>query len=258
MNTAAITIDEITRKARLEEVVAEQARIIQQNNTQTKAASIAAMDNKRETSHQRDNQRYNRTKPKEDGGSRRCFYCGYDYPLKGACPAKERKCKVCNEKGHFSVSRYCNKRIRTIDQREDREETDQATGNTRDAYQFTIKSENSTRPVCNIRMEGSIIKILIDSGAGSNVIDEETFRGLKKAPILKQARTKIYAFNSEQAIPVVGEFETWIELEGKTCKDEFIVVKGSPGNLLSFKTARRLDAFNLEIRKKTRKMFQLI
>ena len=46
---------------------------------------------------------------------------------------------------------------------------------------------------------------------------------------------------------VKGEFRTRIELEGQRCVDEFLVVEGAPGNLLSFKTARRLNAFGLEI-----------
>jgi hypothetical protein len=88
---------------------------------------------------------------------------------------------------------------------------------------------------------------LIDSGAGSNVIDEKTYQQMKNAPKLKNTRMKIFAFNSNNAIPVLGEFEDIIELEGRRCKDEFLVVKGAPGNLLSFKTAKLLDAFSLDI-----------
>lgn len=60
---------------------------------------------------------------------------------------------------------------------------------------------------------------------------------------MKPAKTKIYAFDSNRAIPIIGEFTTWIELEGRSCRDEFLIVEGSPGNLLSFKTARKMDAF---------------
>jgi hypothetical protein len=70
---------------------------------------------------------------------------------------------------------------------------------------------------------------------------------MKNAPKLKNTRMKIFAFNSNNAIPVLGEFEDIIELEGIRCKDELLVVKGAPGNLLSFKTAKLLDAFSLDI-----------
>jgi hypothetical protein len=63
---------------------------------------------------------------------------------------------------------------------------------------------------------------------------------LKVRPKLKTAKTKIYAFDSKRAIPVIGEFETWIELRDKARMDEFIAVEETPGNLLSFKTARKL------------------
>jgi hypothetical protein len=63
---------------------------------------------------------------------------------------------------------------------------------------------------------------------------------------MKPAKTKIYAFDSNRAIPVIGEFTTWKELEGKSFRDEFLIVEGSPGNLLSFKMARKMDAFSLD------------
>jgi hypothetical protein len=78
----------------------------------------------------------------------------------------------------------------------------------------------------NIRLNGSTIKILIDSGSGSNVKDEATFKTFTKQPEIKPAKTKIYAFDSNRALPVIGEFVTWIELEGNSCKDEFFVVEG--------------------------------
>ena len=77
------------------------------------------------------------------------------------------------------------------------------------------------KPVCELKIQGNNIKILIDSGAGSNVIDEKTYNQMKVAPRINKARTKIYAFNCDQEIPVVGKFKTEIELEGKTCSAEF-------------------------------------
>ena len=117
----------------------------------------------------------------------------------------------------------------------------------RDKYLFTIEGNADLRPLTTIKINGCYVKILIDSGSGSNVIDEVTFYKLCDKPKLKATSTRIYAFDSKREIPVKGEFRTRIELEGQRCVDEFLVVVGAPGNLLSFKTARRLNAFGLEI-----------
>ena len=88
LNTAAISIDEITQRARTEEVVINQAKWIQtQNNTQVKQETIAAVGQRQAAC---DN-RYDRPKYTSDRQKGRCFSCGYDYPHKGECPAKRRK-----------------------------------------------------------------------------------------------------------------------------------------------------------------------
>ena len=257
LGTPGITIDQIVQKARTEEVVADQARLIhKQNNTQDRNESIAATGKQQTIKrHTAEGGKYYRSN-NNTNSNRRCFSCGYDYPHKGECPAKERKCKVCNEKCHFSVSKFCKKRINTIEKHkeqnsEDEEDNFSDNGRLMDEhgtheYLFTINSSD-TRPFCKINIRNNSVRILIDSGAGSNIINEKTFNQMRNAPTLNKVKLKIYAFNSNIEIPVLGGFEETIELEGKTCKDEFLVVKGAPGNLLSFKTARLLDAFSLDI-----------
>ena len=85
LNTPAITIDQITQKARSEEVVAIQAKSIQEQNynTQARSEGIAAVNNVGV------NNRYgqNRTKNQDGRKTGKCFACGYDYPHRGDCPA---------------------------------------------------------------------------------------------------------------------------------------------------------------------------
>jgi hypothetical protein len=122
------------------------------------------------------------------------------------------------------VSRFCKKRINAIENRHSEEEQENIKDDRSERYLFTIKGNDNHRPITNVQLNGNTIKILIDSGSGSNVIDEATFKSLKNPPERKTAKTKIYAFDSNRAIPVIGEFITWIELEGKSCRDEFLIV----------------------------------
>ena len=48
-----------------------------------------------------------------------CFACGKEYPRKGICPAKGKKCNVCNRWNHFAKTRFCKVRgVNTIKERD--------------------------------------------------------------------------------------------------------------------------------------------
>ena len=34
---------------------------------------------------------------------KKCYFCGYDWPHGGVCPAKMNTCCKCNKKGHFEA-----------------------------------------------------------------------------------------------------------------------------------------------------------
>lgn len=53
-------------------------------------------------------------KPNSGGakqGERKCFKCGYEYPHSSVCPARDKTCKQCGEKGHFAKCCRGNKRV---------------------------------------------------------------------------------------------------------------------------------------------------
>ena len=40
----------------------------------------------------------------------KCFACGQAYPHEVDCPAKDKRCNVCGELGHFAASKFCKKK----------------------------------------------------------------------------------------------------------------------------------------------------
>jgi hypothetical protein len=59
---------------------------------------------------------------------------------------------------------------------------------------------------------------------------------------LRKLSAKLFAYNSNEEIPTIGEFTAKVSFKQKEHTASFRVVKS--GNLLSFATARQLDLFS--------------
>ena len=173
---------------------------------------------------------------KAKGKSTKCFACGYVFPHEGECPAKGKKCNVCNEVGHFAVSKYCKKKVNLVSERAESEDR---------AYLFEIKcsSHDSARPMVKAELCGEGISFLVDTGAMKNILDEKTFLGLSFKPYLEPIESKLYPYGVENELVTNGEFKATVKFKDKFCQASFVVVKGGFGNILGFETARELDVF---------------
>ena len=88
----------------------------------------------------------------------------------------------------------------------------------------------------------------VDTGASVNIIDNKTFKTLCKndcGVALEKTNVKIYAYNSEKALPVSGMFNAKIEYKNVAVDACFYVVESQKGfkggNLISSETAQRLE-----------------
>ena len=80
------------------------------------------------------------------------------------------------------------------------------------SYLYAIIAEQETKPQTsvNVQILGHKFPIMIDTGANINVIDEATFKKMKHVH-LKPTRTKVYTYDSEKSIKILGMFEATIE-----------------------------------------------
>ena len=93
-------------------------------------------------------------------------------------------------------------------------------------YLFTNRAFGETnRPVFGVEMLGRSVKVLIDSGADNNIMDENTFRAFKDKVTLRRCSKAMYPYGMDKAIKVIGEFETEVRSNGKSCCAKFLVVK---------------------------------
>ena len=104
-------------------------------------------------------------------------------------------------------------------------------------------------PSVNVKVSNVKVKMIIDTGASINIIDEKTFAHISKStPIwLKRTRTKLFAYGSTEQLPVIGQFEAILETKKRITVSTIHVVKGNCGSLLSYQTATELNLIQVSI-----------
>ena len=180
-----------------------------------------------------------------------CFCCGRSghRAKDSSCPAVGKTCSNCGKKGHFAgVCKSAPKRVTDSPniayQRnanglryvtvEDNTDSD-------DEYLFAIGSNMEDNAV-QITVEGTLIPVIVDSGASVNVLDSATFNRLSESGvILRDSRVKIYAYGSKTPLPVKGIFKANVSTSQLQTQADFVVVENlHAGSLLGKKTATDL------------------
>ena len=57
------------------------------------------------------------------------------------------------------------------------------------------------------------VKMMTDSGASEDIVDEYEYNRLDKVPKLKLCSTKLFAFKSEEPLKILGEFNAILKYE---------------------------------------------
>ena len=100
----------------------------------------------------------------------------------------------------------------------------------------------------NVLVGGVSVRMLIDSGASTNVIDKGTWEELKSQKIECKSRKcekKLYAFGSRVPLKVIGCFEARVVLGDRVCGAEFVVIEGKGQLLLGRSTATELGVLQI-------------
>ena len=118
-------------------------------------------------------------------------------------------------------------------------------------YAFSI-NEGEQSEMITVQVGGVDLKMLIDSGANSNIVNEGTWEQLKAkgAKCESQAASpdkKLYPYASNQPLPVKGSFKCTVAVCDRSTRAEFLVIKGRGMSLLGKATATELGILKVGI-----------
>jgi len=75
-------------------------------------------------------------------------------------------------------------------------------------------------------VNGTKMKLRLDTCATVNVLDEDGYRSLVPRPALSTRMRPTYAYNASRPLETLGKFFAEISCKGKSMHAEFIVMKG--------------------------------
>lgn len=94
--------------------------------------------------------------------------------------------------------------------------------------------------MCTVKVNGSCVQALIDTGATVNVMDFTQYQLLSPRPPLAPSSPKIYTYGGTVPLPLRGVICTTVASENHTTETKFHITDGKEGTLLSCHTAEDL------------------
>ena len=175
---------------------------------------------------------------KHDGIDEKCRNCGGTYPHKDSCPAKNRKYSSCDKLNHFA--RVC----RTNPTESAKRVTHQDPGED-DEYVYTVGRDK--QPICKVTIDGKQVEMLVDSGASVDLIVDKTFRELYKDKKRATDKTKrrIFSYGSPMPLSLMGTIQAELCANTNSTQTTSHIVKGAPGNLMGYNTAKQLGVLKI-------------
>lgn len=268
----ALTLEKLQELARAQELADHQARMMAKQGD-NELLNRLSNDPERGTSLNNDRKPVN------------CRNCGniFEAGHKQVCPAKGKSCRSCGKANHFA--KVCRSSPRgpkakpkffqhknQKNNRENRVHT--TTGKTQDNSsgsddEFTFILTAQTNNDCNnfkeitkttkgvvitARINNTDVKLTLDSGATTNILDNASFKRIRKnddSIRLQPTSIKIYPYNSQVPLPIRGKFEAKFRNGTTTTTATFYVVEGNSGSLLGYQTATELGLLHVNVNQTT-------
>ena len=95
--------------------------------------------------------------------------------------------------------------------------------------------------------------MLVDSGASTNIIDQEVWESLKSKKIKcvsRKCNKQLFAYGSETPMKTLGSFNTTVAVGDRCTQSEFIVIDGKGHPLLGRNTATELGILQIGVQSK--------
>ena len=173
-----------------------------------------------------------RTRLSEKDTREQCTHCGRRNHPPDQCRLKDCTCHKCGEKGH--IARVCKNRSQAkwVGAEED--------PGVEQSYVIScVGKSHSPAMVAKVCINGSWIRMEVDTGAAVSIVSECTYRGLRSVT-LKKSRVFLRTYSAEPLV-VLGEADVEVQYKGQPLKLRLIVVKGDGPSLMGREWIRRME-----------------
>lgn len=186
----------------------------------------------------------NQNTSKNNRIDKKCKFCGNKWHnfLKD-CPAKQRKCNICNKIGHFSKVCRTNKLVKEITYTS---EENPAEMQIEEETKFVLQIQgNQEKVMRNLEIiipdsHSKTVAFQLDTGANCNVIGNKNLAEILNYKLkMKESNLKLRVFGGG-VIKAIGRHILRIKRNEKIFEEEFEVVDINHGPLLSAETCEKL------------------
>ncbi|RNA32901.1 Retrovirus-related Pol poly from transposon, partial [Brachionus plicatilis] len=117
-----------------------------------------------------------------------------------------------------------------------------------DTFNMVIDSRTCD-PMTNIVINDTEIRVMVDTGAAANAINEQTYNTMDPKPPLKHLKLPLYGFgNPDKPLTTLGYFSTRLRWRTNQSGAQIVVMKGnSHQNLIGRHTAVELGMVSLNL-----------
>ena len=149
--------------------------------------------------------------------------------------AKSNQVHLSVAERHRRRERGTGRPVHNVDQVDNTDQHRQEAGDDEDKYIFSVNTmHNNQKPIFLVKINGTPVKMLGDTGAPLNIISEKAFNQISPLPPLHNADTKLFAYGpSTKALPIIGMFDATLSSNYATVTAKVYVTDGQDCALLS-------------------------
>ena len=175
-----------------------------------------------------------------------CHYCGGKHQSYETCPAKGHNCNFCLKPNHFEKvcrrKKQADRQVRHIDE--------DARNSSEEEYAWAICNSPKNKaarksPMTAILINNINAKMMIDTGASVNVMDEATYDKIHRPTLMRHRGPRIMPYGGGTSLNVLGVCDVTLESKSSIQCHRFHVIKGAHGSLIGFTAAQELGLVNI-------------
>ncbi|XP_073979879.1 uncharacterized protein [Rhodnius prolixus] len=181
-----------------------------------------------------------------------CYRCGRAGHFRNdpSCPARDKICNKCKMKGHFAG--MCHTQLKKRKPHISQVQTKEAPSSDSGSSVFRLSAKGNDEPFIKCSVGGVPLQMLIDSGAGTSVIDKEAWTFLKHSGVNFRNASKVnkeqrglFPYGQRNSLTVLGYCDVEIRIRDRREEERIYIVKEKGDPLLGRRVAQKLGVLRV-------------